>query len=100
MSSAHNVHTDGSWLSRFDRALFAIETKLTLLGGLAVMAAMLISVANILGRKLLNMPVPGYVAIMQQIVPVMAFLGISYCQRLGGHIRMDLVTGALRGRWR
>ena len=100
MSSAHNVHTDGSWLSRFDRALFAIETKLTLLGGLAVMAAMLISVANILGRKLLNMPVPGYVDIMQQIVPVMAFLGISYCQRLGGHIRMDLVTGALRGRWR
>lgn len=98
MSSAHNVREDGTWLSRVDRALFYIETKLTLLGGMAIMAAMLISVANILGRKLFNIPVPGYVAIMQQIVPVMAFMGLSYCQRLGGHIRMDLVAGKLKGR--
>ena len=98
MASAHNVREDATWLSRADRALFYIEGKLTLLGGLAILLAMLISVANILGRKIFNMPVPGYVAIMQQMVPLMAFLGVAYCQRLGGHIRMDLVAGKLSGR--
>jgi len=27
-----------------------------------------------------------------------AFLGIAYCQRQGGHIRMDIFVGSLRGR--
>ncbi|RMH47178.1 MAG: TRAP transporter small permease [Alphaproteobacteria bacterium] len=96
--SSHNVRADGSALSRADRALHRIEAFLTTIGGLAVLLAMLISVANILGRKLFNMPVPGYVAIMQQLVPLMAFLGIAFCQRLGGHIRMDIIVQRLHGR--
>lgn len=28
----------------------------------------------------------------------LAFVGIAYCQRLGGHIHMDLVIGQFRGR--
>lgn len=98
MATASNIRTDGSLLSRLDVGLGHVERGLTLLGGTAILAAMLISVANILGRKLLNMPVPGYVAIMQQLVPIMAFFGIAYCQRLGGHIRMDILVGRLRGR--
>jgi len=96
--SAHNVREDGSWLSRIDRGLFKVEEWFALGGGLAILISMLISVANILGRKLLNMPVPGYTAIMEQLVPLMAFFGIAYCQRLGGHIRMDIVVGKLKGR--
>ncbi len=98
MAVAANIRTDTSVLSRLDVGLGHIERALTLTGGLAIMAAMIISVVNILGRKLFNMPVPGYVAIMQQLVPIMAFLGIAYCQRLGGHIRMDILVGRLRGR--
>ncbi len=98
MATVSNIRADGSLLSRLDRALDHVERGLTLAGGLAILAAMLLSVVNILGRKLFNMPVPGYVAIMQQLVPVMAFLAISWCQRLGGHIRMDILVGRLRGR--
>ena len=29
---------------------------------------------------------------------VFAFLGLAYCQREGGHIRMDIVVDASRGR--
>ena len=35
---------------------------------------------------------------MGQSVPMIAFLGISYCQRVGGHIRMDLLLIRLKGR--
>ena len=35
---------------------------------------------------------------MGQSVPLIAFMGLSYCQRDGGHIRMDLLIGRLKGR--
>ncbi|WP_075997744.1 TRAP transporter small permease subunit [Salaquimonas pukyongi] len=96
--SAHSVHSDDSAVSRADRWLFRIEGWMALAGGVAILGAMILSVVNILGRKFLNWPVPGYVAIMSQIMPVMAFMGIAYCQRLGSHIRMDIVVGTLKGR--
>lgn len=98
MATISNIREDGTLLSRLDRGLSRVESALTLTGGLAILLAMLISVANILGRKIFNLPVPGYVAIMQQLVPIMAFFGIALMQRLGGHIRMDILVGRLRGR--
>jgi len=97
--SSGTVREDGSLASRVDRALFYVESKLTLVGGIVILLAMLFSVANILGRKLFNLPIPGYIDWMEQMVPIMAFLGIAYCQRLGGHIRMDFVVTKLKGRW-
>ncbi|QDZ00671.1 TRAP transporter small permease [Nitratireductor mangrovi] len=96
--SAQMVPEDGSALSRLDQALFRLEKLLALLAGVTILFVMLISVANILGRKLFNIPVPGFVDWMEQSVPIIAFLGIVYCQRLGGHIRMDILIGQLRGR--
>ena len=29
---------------------------------------------------------------------IFAFFGIAYCQRLGGHIRMDIVVSVIKGR--
>ena len=31
-------------------------------------------------------------------MPLIAFMGVAYVQRDGGHIRMDIVVGLLRGR--
>lgn len=96
--TAQVVPEDDSPVSRADRALFVVEKAFALVSGLAILTVMIISVANILGRKLFNLPVPGFVDWMEQLVPVIAFVGIAYCQRLGGHIRMDLVIGQFRGR--
>ena len=92
------VPEDASPVSRADRALFRLERTLALGSGLVILVVMVVSVANILGRKLFNLPVPGFVDWMEQAVPLIAFLGIAYCQRLGGHIRMDILIGQLRGR--
>lgn len=98
MSSGQSVHEDDSAVSRWDRRLFAFENGLTLAAGLLILAVMLLSVANILGRKLFDLPVPGFVDWMVQAVPLIAFLGLAGCQRVGGHIRMDILVGQLRGR--
>ncbi len=53
---------------------------------------------QIIGRKVLNMPIPGYIDIAEQSIALFAFMGAAYCQRLNGHVRMELVLSRLRGR--
>ncbi|MGH1457276.1 MAG: TRAP transporter small permease subunit [Paracoccaceae bacterium] len=98
MAGNASVLRDGSRLSRIDQALEAIEIRLALVSGLAVFGLMLLAVVSVTGRNLLNFPVPGYVDWIEITMPLIAFMGISYTQRNGGHIRMDILIGKLKGR--
>lgn len=97
--SSSQVLTDSSLLSRCDQWLHKWEHRLTLLAGIVVLSIVLFSVINIVGRGVFNKPFNAYFDLMGQSVPLIAFLGISYCQRSGGHIRMDLLLIRLTGRW-
>jgi len=55
-------------------------------------------VVSVGGRNFLSHPLPGYVDWIEQAMPLIAFMGVAYTQRDGGHIRMDILVGALRGR--
>lgn len=99
MAGQASILTDDSLLSRADRALFRLESWLALIGGLAVFSLMILAVISVGGRNFFNQPLPGYVDWIEQLMPLIAFVAVSYCQRLGGHIRMDLVVGQLKGRW-
>lgn len=98
MAGGSSVLTDDSTLSRLDRALYALESKLALLSGLAVFTLMMLAVVSVTGRNTINQPLPGYVDWIEQAMPLIAFMGVSYTQRMGGHIRMDLFIGKLSGR--
>ncbi len=98
MAAPSNILEDDTLLSRLDRRLFWLETKLALLGGIAVFSLMVLAVVSVGGRNFANAPLPGYVDWIEQAMPLIAFVAVSYTQRLGGHIRMDIVIGRLRGR--
>ncbi|MGH1467041.1 MAG: TRAP transporter small permease subunit [Cognatishimia sp.] len=98
MAGASLVLTDDSLLSRIDQALNKLEKFLALLSGLAVFSLMILAVFSVSGRNFLNQPLPGYVDWIEQAMPLIAFMGISFTQRDGGHIRMDMLVGKLRGR--
>lgn len=98
MAGSASVLEDGSLLSRADRLLYKLETLLALIGGLAVFSLMLLAVVSVGGRNFLNQPLPGYVDWIEQAMPLIAFVGVAFCQRLGGHIRMDILIGQLKGR--
>lgn len=98
MSSVSSVLTDNSSLSRADRAWLRIEAAMNLVSGAVIFALVVLAVYNVLGRKFFNAPVPGYVDWTEQFMAAFAFLGLAYCQREGGHIRMDALVGHLRGR--
>ena len=98
MAAGSLVLSDDSLLSRLDRALMRIEYGMILIGGLTVFGLMLLAVVSVGGRNFLAAPLPGYVDWIEQMMPVIAVFGVSYLRREGGHIRMDIVVGALRGR--
>lgn len=98
MATATSVRIDNSLLSRLDQILHRIEMKLALVSGLAVFGIMVFAVVSVSGRNAINMPVPGYVDWIEQLMPLIAFMGVAYAQRDGAHIRMDIVIGKLRGR--
>ncbi|WP_084863710.1 TRAP transporter small permease subunit [Salibaculum halophilum] len=98
MAGAASVLSDDSRLSRIDRGLYRIERQLALLSGLAVFSLMVLAVFSVGGRNFLNQPLPGYVDWIEQIMPLIAFMGVAYTQRDGGHIRMDIFVGIFRGR--
>ena len=75
-----------------------LERLLALISGLAVFSLMVLAVISVGGRNAANMPLPGYVDWIEQAMPLIAFLGISYVQRDGGHIRMDILISRLHGR--
>ena len=98
MSSGSDILQDNSLLSKLDRLYFKLETLLALLGGITIFLLVILAVVNVLGRWVFSLPVSGYIDWVEQFMAVFAFLGIAYCQRLGGHIRMDILVLRLSGR--
>lgn len=86
-------------LATFDEVYFKLERFLNLIAALTILALMFVGTYQVFGRKLLNAPVPGYVDVVEVAMTAFAFLGIAYCQRLGGHIRMEIILGRFKGRF-
>lgn len=75
-----------------------VEILFAYVSGFAIFSLMFLAVYSVGGRKLFASPLLGYVDIIMAIMPLIAIMGVSYVQRDGGHIRMDMLVGALRGR--
>lgn len=81
-----------------DEFWFKIESAMNLLAAFFIFGIMLLGVAQVIGRSIFNQPVRGYVDIVEVSITVFAFLAISYCQRLAGHVRMEIIIGRFKGR--
>ncbi len=98
MAGASTVLNDDSLLSRLDRALLPIERFMALLSGIAAFSLMFLAAYSVSGRKFFGAPLAGYVDYIEILMPLIAIMGVSYVQREGGHIRMDILVGNLHGR--
>lgn len=81
-----------------DRVLIPFEDAANFLAAIAILLLMFLGVGQIVLRTIFNAPINGYIDLVQLSMASMAFLGASYCQRLGAHIRMDLLVGRVSGR--
>ena len=98
MAGSAAVLENCSLLSRLDRALLPIERICALLSGIAIFSLMFLAAYSVFGRKFFSSPLAGYVDYIEAAMPIIAFMGISYVQRDGSHIRMDMLLYFLKGR--
>ena len=98
MAGPSTVLEDSSLLSRLDRALLPVESFMAFLSGLAAFSLMFLAAYSVTGREFFEKPLLGYVDLIEILMPLIAIMGVSYVQRDGGHIRMDIIIGATQGR--
>ena len=86
-----------------------LEDVLNLMAAVAIFAVMALGIVQILGRSAFSglhalMPeiprfaIHGYIDYVQFVAVFYGMLGLAYCQRVGGHIRMEIVLASMRGR--
>lgn len=85
-------------LAGASRALAPLEDAANMVAAIAILLLMVLGVAQIILRTVFNTPITGYIDLVELSMASMAFLGAAYCQRLGAHIRMELLVGRVRGR--
>jgi TRAP-type C4-dicarboxylate transport system permease small subunit len=71
-----------------------LEDGMNLVAAAAIFFLMFVGVFQIVGRTVFDTAIYGYIDYMEQASALFAFLGIAHAQRVGAHIRMDLL---LRG---
>lgn len=98
MAGSAAVLEDSSLLSKLDRALLPIEKFCAYLSGFAVFSLMFLAAYSVGSRKFFGVPLQGYVDIIEVLMPLIAIMGVSYVQRDGSHIRMDMLVSVIRGR--
>ncbi len=98
MNDAVELSPAAQTFSKIDEAYFAVEKFLNLIAALTILGLMFVGTYQVFGRKLLNVPVPGYVDVVEVAMTTFAFFGLAYCQKLGGHIRMEIIIGRFKGR--
>ncbi|CAN5915441.1 hypothetical protein BH11PSE3_BH11PSE3_38810 [soil metagenome] len=96
--SASSKEDSGGMLLAIDRLLGRVENLFNDIGSFFIFALMWLTMAEVLGRRLFNSPVPGAIDYIEVGMVAFAFMGAAYCQRQGGHVRMDLLVANLKGR--
>jgi TRAP-type C4-dicarboxylate transport system permease small subunit len=82
-----------------DKGNAIIETALNVIGVVFILILMFFTASEIIARYIFTWPIPGYVEDVELIMAAIVFLGIGYTQRVGAHIRMDMVVTRLKGRF-
>jgi TRAP-type C4-dicarboxylate transport system permease small subunit len=90
----------GGPLGALDRAAHGLERALAFVAGLTIFAVMWLLVAVVVLRATVAQPLRGQIDLVQMFIPVLAFLGLAYCYRLDGHVRMDILLRTMSSRVR
>lgn len=79
--------------SAADRVLDRIEWLTVRLAALALVAMVLLTTADALGRYLFNTPIEGAMEFTNEfLMPTLVFFAISYVYRMGGHVRVTILS--------
>ena len=87
-----------SVLYKIDQAYHGLERALNYLAAIFLFSLMLLACSEVVARKIFNSPIHGQADLVEIAIPTMGFFGLAYCQRMAGHVRMEIVVQSLKGR--
>lgn len=93
-------HPAPAWLLKSSGWLAKAEDLFDYIAAIAIFILMCLGVVQVLGRQLFNTQLDGYIDMVELLMATFVFMGIAYCQRLDGHVRMDLFVRMMKGRVR
>ena len=82
----------------WDLFLAKVEDAANFIAASFIFILMVLGCLQIVMRTLFNHPMTGYIDLVELSMAGMAFLGAAYTQRMGAHVRMELLVGMLKGR--
>ena len=88
----------GRRIHQADRAVTYIENWLNFFAGALVFGLMFLGVVQVFLRVAFRAPLFGYIDIVEISMVGFAVLSISFVQRIGGHVRMEMLISRLKGR--
>ncbi len=94
------VHTDADPQTGIGNALRYWVTALALLGGLVLVALVLMSVASIIGRVLFSKPIQGDYELAQMMAAMAVSLFLPYCHFQRAHVMVDFFTAKASKRFK
>jgi TRAP-type C4-dicarboxylate transport system permease small subunit len=77
----------------------SVITGWALLGGIVLLALVVMNVISVLGSALLGTPFPGDFEMTEVGVAVAAFAFLPYCQLTGANVTADIFTSGAGPRW-
>lgn len=80
------------------RLLFAVSKGFAVIGALAFVVLVIMSIVSIVGRKLAAAPVPGDVEMLQMGAAAATACFFAYCHLNGGDVKVDFFTTRARPR--
>ena len=88
----------GNPLRLMDAVATRVENAFNLIAGGLIAALMVLGVVQIVMRTVFSSPILGYIDIVELSMVGFAVLAIAFVQRVGGHVRMELLILRLHGR--
>lgn len=79
-------------LERFERGVFAASRVWALMGGLVLLAVMLMTVLSVAMRAVLGFPILGDFELVEMGTAIAVFAFLPYCQQARGNVVVDVFT--------
>ena len=78
-------------LEKFNRKLEFLSSKLAYLGAFVLVAMMLLTTADVIGRYFFNKPILGALEITEFLVLILIFSFLAHTQAKKGHVSVDIL---------
>ena len=72
-----------------------VEIAFSRITGVVIMAMMLLTATDVIGRYVFNSPIQGSYEITEFMLVAVVFLGIAYVQLVKGHVKVEVATSWL-----